>query len=182
MGKPQEKRNRNFGSGKTNSPISTGIAMSKTGQSKAASQVIVLGATTVLEGFLRFKETLCIQGKFKGTIGATGSLIVDKGAVVEADYISVSSLTVYGSVSGQVRAVDKIDLLPGSTLKGDITAGRLRIADGVLFEGHCSMAGSEREVEIFSRPLEDIKADLHNPAPDWITAQQEEQGAGGNQI
>jgi cytoskeletal protein CcmA (bactofilin family) len=156
--------------------------MSKTGQSKAASQVIVLGTTAVLEGFLRFKETLCIRGKFKGTIGATGSLIVDKGAAVEADYISVSSLTVYGSVSGQVRAVDKVDLLPGSSLKGDITAGRLRIADGVLFEGHCSMLSSEREVDIFSRSLEDIKADLQNPEPDWTAAKQEEHAAGESQV
>jgi cytoskeletal protein CcmA (bactofilin family) len=134
--------------------------MLKTGQAKAATQLIVLGETASFEGFLRFRGTVCIRGKFKGTIEATGALIVDKGAVVDADYISVSSLTVQGSVSGQVRAVDKVDLLSGSSLRGDITAGRLRIADGVLFEGQCSMAGSDREVEIFSRSREDIRADL----------------------
>ena len=134
--------------------------MSKTGKGRNASKFIVLGNTTSFDGFLRFKETLCILGKFRGTIEATGALIVDKGAVVEADHISVTSLTVYGAVSGQVRAVDKIDLLPGSSLKGDISAGRLRIADGVLFEGQCSMTGTEREVEIFSRPVEEIRAEL----------------------
>jgi cytoskeletal protein CcmA (bactofilin family) len=134
--------------------------MAKATKEKKASKCIVLGNTTSFDGFLKFKETLCIQGKFKGTIEATGALIVDKGATVEADHISVTSLTVYGAVSGQVRAVDKIDLLPGSSLKGDISAGRLRIADGVLFEGQCSMTGTEREVEIFSRPIEEIRTDL----------------------
>jgi cytoskeletal protein CcmA (bactofilin family) len=133
--------------------------MSKDGKGKAP-KCIILGNTTSFDGFLKFKETLCIQGKFKGTIEATGALIVDKGAVVEADHISVTSLTVYGVVSGQVRAVDKIDLLPGSSLRGDISAGRLRIADGVLFEGQCSMTGTEREVEIFSRPIEEIRTEL----------------------
>ncbi|MDR1143438.1 MAG: polymer-forming cytoskeletal protein [Spirochaetaceae bacterium] len=127
---------------------------------KKGSKVIVFGNTVSLDGFLRFKETLCIQGKFRGTIEATGALVVDRGASVDADHISVSSLTIYGSVSGQIRAVDKVDMLSDSQVRGDVAASRLRIADGVLFEGQCSMTGTEREVEIFSRPTEDIKADL----------------------
>ncbi|MDR2210178.1 MAG: polymer-forming cytoskeletal protein [Spirochaetaceae bacterium] len=130
---------------------------------KKRSKVIVLGNTVSLDGFLRFKETLCIQGKFKGTIEATGGLIVDKGAAVDTDHISVTSLTVHGSVSGQIRAVDKIDMLSGSQVRGDVSASRLRIADGVLFEGQCSMTGTEREVEIFSRPIEEIRSELQKP-------------------
>jgi cytoskeletal protein CcmA (bactofilin family) len=127
---------------------------------KKKARLIVLGSTVSMDGFLKFKETLCIQGKFKGTIEATGALIVDKGASIDADHVSVSSLTIHGSVSGQIRAVDKVDMLGGSQVHGDVAASRLRIADGVLFEGQCSMTGTEREVEIFSRPIEEIKAEL----------------------
>jgi len=130
---------------------------------KKNSKVIVLGNTVNMEGTLRFKETLCIRGKFKGAIEATGALIVDKGAAVDASHISVTSLTVHGSVIGPVRVVDKVDMLSGSQLKGDIIASRLRIADGVLFEGQCSMIGTEREVEIFSRSTKEIRADLQRP-------------------
>jgi cytoskeletal protein CcmA (bactofilin family) len=130
------------------------------GKRKDASAVVVFGSGTVFNGFLRFKETLCIRGKFRGTIEATGALIVDKGAVVEADHISVTSLAVYGTVIGAVHAMDKIDMFPGAEVRGDIVAARLRIADGVLFEGQCSMTGVEKEVEIFSRPTEEIKAEL----------------------
>jgi len=127
---------------------------------KDSSQLVVFGASTSFNGLLIFKESLCIQGKFKGTIQATGDLIVDKGAVVEADHISVASLIVYGTVVGAVHAVDKVDLLPGAEVRGDLTAARLRIADGVLFEGQCSMTGISKDVEIFSRPTEEIKAEL----------------------
>ena len=130
------------------------------GRKKDSQTVVILGGTTAFNGFLRFKETIRIQGRFKGTIEATGALIVDKGAVVEADHISVSSLTVYGTVMGAVHAVDRIDMLQGAEVHGDLTAARLRIADGVLFEGQCSMTGIEKEVEIFSRPTEEIKAEL----------------------
>jgi len=127
---------------------------------KKKAKLIVFGNTVSMDGFLRFKETLCIQGKFRGTIEGTGALIVDKGASVDVDHVSVSSLTVHGSVSGQVRAIDKVDMLSGSQVHGDVAASRLRIADGVLFEGQCSMTRTEREVEIFSRPTEEIRAEL----------------------
>jgi cytoskeletal protein CcmA (bactofilin family) len=133
--------------------------MAKT-NSRRDAHTVVLGDRTSFNGFLRFKETLCIQGKFTGTIEATGALIVDKGAVVEADRITVASLTVYGTVIGEIHAMDKIDMLGGAEVRGDCTAARLRIADGVLFEGQCSMSSVDNEVEIFSRPTEEIKAEL----------------------
>lgn len=129
-------------------------------EGKKKENIVVFGPSTAFNGFLRFKETLCIQGKFKGTIAASGALIVDKGAVVEANNISVSSLIVYGTVIGAVHAVDKIDMFPGAEVRGDVTAARLRIADGVFFEGQCSMTGVDKDVEIFSRPTEEIKAEL----------------------
>jgi cytoskeletal protein CcmA (bactofilin family) len=72
----------------------------------------------------------------------------------------VESLTVQGTVIGAIQAVDKIDMLSGAEVRGDCVAARLRIADGVLFEGRCSMTGAGKEVEIFSRPTEEIKAEL----------------------
>ena len=133
-------------------------------QGKKRTRLIILGNTVSMDGFLRFKETLCIQGSFRGTIEATGALIVDKGAAVEADHISVTSLTVHGSVSGQVRAVDKIDMKSGSQVRGDVAASRLRIADGVLFEGQCGMTGTDREVDIFSRSQAEIRTELQRPS------------------
>jgi cytoskeletal protein CcmA (bactofilin family) len=122
--------------------------------------VVVLGKGTSFQGLLKFKETLWIQGKFSGTIEASGALIVDKDAVVEADRISVSSLTVYGTVKAVVHAIDKIDMFTGAHVRGDVTAARLRIADGVLFEGQCTMTSVEKDVDIFSRSTEEIKAEL----------------------
>ena len=127
---------------------------------KKKDGVVVLGKTTSFLGILKFDSALKIQGIFRGTIEARGDLIVDKDAVVEADHIMVSSLTVFGSITGTVQAMDKVDIMSGAKVIGDVTAARLRIADGVLFEGKCKMTNIDKEVEIFHRPVEEIKADL----------------------
>jgi cytoskeletal protein CcmA (bactofilin family) len=139
--------------------------MSKNEGKRKDSPVVTLGKETKLHGLLKFKETLQIRGQFTGTIEAGGDLIVDKDAVVEVDHLNVDSLTVYGDVTGDVFAVDKVDMMTGAKVRGDITAARLRLADGVLFEGQCSMTGVDEEIEIFSRPIEDIKAELARSSP-----------------
>lgn len=127
---------------------------------KKTSNVVILGKTTSFTGILKFESTLRIQGSFRGTIDAVGELIVDKDAVIDADYITVSSLTVYGSVKGTVQASDKVDMMSGARIVGDVSAARLRIADGVLFEGRCKMTNVDKDIEIFHRPVEEIKAEL----------------------
>ncbi|MDR3019809.1 MAG: polymer-forming cytoskeletal protein [Treponema sp.] len=127
---------------------------------KDKTGVVILGKTTSFTGILKFNSTLKIQGKFRGTIEAEGDLIVDKEAIVDADYITVSSLTVLGSISGTVLATNKVDMMSGARVHGDVSASRLRIADGVLFEGKCKMTNVDKDIEIFHRPTEEIKTEL----------------------
>jgi len=134
--------------------------MPKQGKKKSKTEIVVLGKTTSFTGILKFETTLRIQGSFRGTIEAVGDLIVDKEAIVDADHITVSSLTVYGNISGTVHAHDKVDMMSGAKVHGDITAAKLRIADGVLFDGKCKMTNVDKDIEIFHRPVEEIKADL----------------------
>jgi len=134
--------------------------MPSKGKKKSKTEIVILGKTTSFTGILKFETTLRIQGSFRGTIDAIGDLIVDREAVVDADHITVSSLTVYGNISGTVHAHDKVDMMSGAKVHGDVTASKLRIADGVLFEGKCKMTNIEKDIEIFHRPVEEIKADL----------------------
>jgi cytoskeletal protein CcmA (bactofilin family) len=130
------------------------------GKKKDKTEIVVLGKTTSFTGLLKFATALRIQGNFRGTIDATGDLIVDKEAIIDADHITVRSLTVFGHISGTVHAKDKVDMMSGAKVQGDVSAARLRIADGVLFEGKCKMTNVEKDVEIFHRQTEEIKADL----------------------
>jgi cytoskeletal protein CcmA (bactofilin family) len=69
-----------------------------------------------------------------------GPVTVEPGAVVEAD-IGASTLSVGGHVTGNVTATERVDLLHGGRLVGDVKSSRLTIADGAVFKGNVDMDG-----------------------------------------
>ncbi|MBL8966666.1 MAG: polymer-forming cytoskeletal protein [Spirochaetaceae bacterium] len=114
--------------------------MPKTKAPDAAAQAATtLGAETSFSGTLRFKDSLRIRGKFEGEIEATGRLYIDADAVVTARRIRATSVTVGGTVRGDIEAADRIEMLPTAKIYGNVRTAKLRIADGVVFEGACEM-------------------------------------------
>jgi cytoskeletal protein CcmA (bactofilin family) len=116
-----------------------------------------LGKETVFMGTLRFTESLKIDGRFEGDIDATGFLFISPDAEVRVQRIKASSIIVGGTVYGDMEAADKVEFLPSAKVYGNVKTSRLRIADGVVFEGSCEMIRSASAVDIFSGSIEDVK-------------------------
>jgi cytoskeletal protein CcmA (bactofilin family) len=116
-----------------------------------------LGKETVFMGTLRFTESLKIDGRFEGDIDATGFLFISPDAEVRVQRIKASSIIVGGTVYGDMEAVDKVELLPSAKVYGNVKTSRLRIADGVVFEGSCEMIRSASTVDIFNGSVDDVK-------------------------
>jgi cytoskeletal protein CcmA (bactofilin family) len=103
---------------------------------------VFLGHDSFLEGVLDFKGMARLDGGFRGTIRGTGTLMVGPQARVEAD-ITAGSVVISGEVVGDVTAAERLEIRAPGRLKGNINAPLVVMDEGVLFEGHCSMAGSE---------------------------------------
>ncbi len=114
---------------------------------------------------MRFTEELHIAGSFDGTIDAQGALVVKKGASCRADFIKAASIVVDGSVSGDMTAGDRIEMRSGSSVRGNIATSRLRIADGVSFEGNVEMIRSNPDIDLFSTRSELLKDQLGVQGP-----------------
>ena len=98
----------------------------------------IIGSGLTVEGEITSDEDVVVTGTVRGKLSVEGAVTVDAGALVEAD-ISAGSLQVGGSVTGNVAAGDRVDLLGGGRLIGDVKASRLTIADGALFKGNVDM-------------------------------------------
>jgi len=69
---------------------------------------------------------------------------------VNAGRIRAVSIFVAGSVRGNLEAADKVELKPNAQIRGNVRAARLRIADGVIFEGRCEMIRSSDAFDPFA--------------------------------
>ena len=101
-----------------------------------------IGKGTKISGKLSFKETARIEGEAEGEI--TGDeIVIAPGAVVTARIAAVR-LTIGGSVSGEVIARERIELLPTARIRCTITTPTLVLNEGAQFDGDCKMPTRER--------------------------------------
>ncbi len=98
----------------------------------------VIGQGIIIEGEISSDEAVVVAGTVRGKLTVDGTLTIESGAVVEAD-VSAASLSVGGAVTGNVSASDRVDLLAGGRLIGDVRASRMTIADGAVFKGNVDM-------------------------------------------
>ena len=119
----------------------------------------VLGKDASLDGTLRFSKSLRICGKFQGIIDSTGFLNVAAGAEVKAD-IKAYAAVISGQVIGNIEVEDRLEMTSGSYVCGDVKASKLKIADGVFFEGKCSMIKSGQDIDVFASNREELKKSL----------------------
>jgi len=98
----------------------------------------ILSNSTTFNGVLRFSSSLKIEGSYKGTIESGGFLIVGENAKVRAN-IKAQSIVIAGEVKGDVEASERLEMLPTGKLYGNIKTKKLKMADGVIFEGKCEM-------------------------------------------
>ena len=98
-----------------------------------------LGPDTILEGKLSFNGTVRLDGRLTGSIESKeGVIVVGEKGVVDAD-ILVHTAVVYGEVSGNISAANRIELHQPARLFGDISAPVVTIDPGVTFHGNCRM-------------------------------------------
>ncbi|MCL2627051.1 MAG: polymer-forming cytoskeletal protein [Cystobacterineae bacterium] len=98
----------------------------------------LLGHGSEFEGKLSFEGQVQIDGKFKGSILAHGTLVIGKTAEVYADIVT-DNLVVHGHVEGTLKANESIELHEPSKVQGTLETPVLSIAKGVHFDGECRM-------------------------------------------
>ena len=98
----------------------------------------VIGAGITIEGEITTDEDVVVQGTVRGKLNAKDGVVVEQGAVVEAD-VTGGPLTVAGAITGNISSTDRVDLQSGARVVGNVKATRITIADGAQFKGNVDM-------------------------------------------
>jgi cytoskeletal protein CcmA (bactofilin family) len=101
----------------------------------------VLGATSVLNGFLKSDANVRLDGTFEGTLEISGNVLVGETAKITAD-IHASNVSIAGAVRGNVSG-KKVQLLRTGRVWGDISATAISTEEGAFIEGKITMISHE---------------------------------------
>jgi cytoskeletal protein CcmA (bactofilin family) len=113
---------------------------------------------TEFDGKLAFEGAVRINGRFSGEIFSEGTLYIGEGGSVNAA-IQVDTIIISGEVTGDVKAISKVELQSAGRLRGNIRTHVLKIEEGALFEGNCSMQPEEA-------PASKAKPEVEAPPPE----------------
>ena len=118
-----------------------------------------LAEGTEIQGEIRFRDILRVDGKVKGKVISEKELVVGESGEVEAD-IEVGILSVSGKVTGNIHVKEKMEIHPKGRVVGDLTLEKpnLVIHEGGVFEGNIDMnAGKPKPARDASHKDSDIE-------------------------
>lgn len=130
----------------------------KPAASQPSSQTpTLLASGAEIRGDLKAPGAVVVEGTIEGSINATGDVQIGPRGNVTAE-IEGRNVTVAGRVKGKIFAEDKVMLVSGAHVEGDIHSQSLKIEDAVFFQGGCVMGEGARK----------RRADKHVPLPETI--------------
>lgn len=105
---------------------------------KAGNLNTIIGKGSSFEGNLKVEQSLRVDGRIKGHISTTDSLVIGKDGEIEGEIITKNAI-IGGRVRAKINATGKVILESKATFVGELKTTRLVIDDGAVFEGRCSM-------------------------------------------
>ncbi|MCZ6823696.1 MAG: polymer-forming cytoskeletal protein [Deltaproteobacteria bacterium] len=96
-----------------------------------------------VEGRLALKNSIRIQGEFRGRIEAGKTVTVDERATVTGD-IQARTVIIYGAVAGNVDASREVVIHATGRLHGNVKTPAFEVVRGAFFTGRTKMYRPER--------------------------------------
>ena len=104
-----------------------------------------LGPSLHVKGEINGNEDLHVDGSIEGLISLEDrKLTVGASAKVSADIVA-REIVVYGTVKGNLRARDRIEIKKDGSVVGDLTTARIMIEDGAYFKGSIEIERGDAE-------------------------------------
>ena len=115
----------------------------------------IIGSQAEVKGDIKSKDTIRIDGKIEGNISVDGDVVLGRESVINGD-IAAKNIIIGGKITGNILAGEKVEVIDGGQVMGNIKSPSVTIAEGGIFEGHCEMTGRAKD-EIHEIPEKESK-------------------------
>ena len=104
----------------------------------------LIGPSTKITGNINSTGTVRIDGTYTGDIATISDVIIGKGAYIKGN-IKATSVSISGTIEGNIKCTGFLELLPPGILTGDIEVNNFTIENGSTFNGRCNMYTDEQK-------------------------------------
>jgi len=98
----------------------------------------VIGKGAKIEGKIKISGGIRVDGEIMGDVIVSELFVLGKGGIIKGN-IKTHNATISGRIEGTLIAEDKVELLNGTGLDGDITCKKLIVEEGVILDGNVKM-------------------------------------------
>ncbi len=107
-----------------------------------ARNLSTLGASIEIKGKISGEEDLQIDGKVEGSVALNGQrLTIGRSGQLNSE-LWARDVIVYGNLTGNVHASDRVEIKKDGSVTGDIMTARISIEDGAYFKGRIEIERS----------------------------------------
>jgi len=114
----------------------------KNNGNKKEKMETIIGKGTKIEGDVSTKGSIRVEGEIRGKIEAGGDFLVGKSGKIASD-VKAQKIVIAGQIEGDIKAEEKIELLAGGILKGDLVTKILKIEEGAKFMGNSKIINND---------------------------------------
>jgi cytoskeletal protein CcmA (bactofilin family) len=123
-------------------------------------KIVNIGQSITIKGEVIGNEDLTIEGKVDGKIVLKDhNLTIGANGRIQAE-VQAKTVLVIGEIVGNVIADDKVEVAATGSMRGDILAPRVVLADGARFKGSIDM-----DAKGGARPAPSPTAPMAKPEP-----------------
>lgn len=115
-------------------PAPAAAPAANTRPAPVAGKESLIAADLSIEGKIQGSGHVRIAGRFKGDVHVEGALTVEVGAKVHGG-VRARKVVVAGELEGNIESAQRVELLQGGQIVGDVKAGTITVAAGARMRG-----------------------------------------------
>ena len=104
----------------------------------------IIGPSIKAKGNLTGTGNIVVEGEFTGNIKTDEVFFGGEQSRIKGDIIAQNA-KISGTVVGNLKITDYLELLIGANIQGDIECGAISLEKGVIFNGRCVITSSSKQ-------------------------------------
>ena len=105
----------------------------------------VIGDGSSFKGTFIVKGSFQIDGKFEGELKIDGHLIIGPNGKVKTSTIITESITIAGTLIGNIDARKEVILIETGRVLGNIEAPKIDVGEGAVIQGEMTITGGQKK-------------------------------------